>query len=174
MHNLNQRLPYKFYKRNTVEVAQDLLGKQLNVGGVTGIITETEAYRGFDDEASHAFKGITPRSAIMFGRAGHVYVYMIYGMYYCLNIVTENPGQAGAVLVRSVIVDGQNVIGPGKLCRHLQVTTLHNGVDLLKDKDFYLSKGFDNLPYEATKRIGIKKAVDKPWRFVLNHLNIFP
>lgn len=168
MNKPGQRLLNEFYNRNTVEVAKDLLGKRLIVGLLSGIITETEAYRGFDDEASHAFKGVTKRSEIMFGQAGHVYVYMIYGMYYCLNIVTENIGQAGAVLLRGLKLDSTNIVGPGKLCKCLKVTAAHNGIDLLTNKDFYLtSTGLNNIQYEAKTRVGIKKATDKPWRFVI-------
>lgn len=161
------RLPYKFYNRNTVEVARDLLGKRLVVGNLSSIIIETEAYTGIDDEASHAFKGITKRSKIMFGRAGHIYVYMIYGMYYCLNIVAENEGQAGAVLIRGIrLPNCDNLIGPGKVCRWLGVTTDHNGIDLLNHKEWSLHCGLGNLPYTAAPRIGITKAADKLWRFI--------
>lgn len=161
------RLPYEFYNRNTVEVARDLLGKRLVVGNLSSIIIETEAYTGYDDEASHAFKGITKRSKIMFGRAGHVYVYMIYGMYYCLNIVAENEGQAGAVLIRGIkLPNEENLIGPGKVCRHLGITIEHNGIDLLNHEEWSLHSGFDNFQYIATPRIGITKAADKLWRFI--------
>lgn len=96
------RLSYDFYKRNVVEVARDLIGKNLVFRNFQGIITETEAYRGSDDEASHAYKGMSNRSAIMFGPPGYLYVYMIYGMYYCINVVTEEVGHPSAVLIRGL------------------------------------------------------------------------
>ena len=91
-----------FYNRSVVEVAQDLLGKTLVFFNFRGVITETEAYRGADDEASHAFKGPTPRSSIMYGPPGYSYVYLIYGLYHCLNIVTEAEGNPAAVLIRGL------------------------------------------------------------------------
>src|SRR5579883_1151698 len=126
------KLSYDFYNRDTVEVAQDLLGKRLSVGSYSGIITETEAYRGSDDEASHAFRGPTKRSAIMFGPAGYAYVYLIYGMYYCLNIVTEELGIPGAVLIRGVLTPDGNLNGPGKLCRSFGITKEQNGLNLVQ------------------------------------------
>ncbi|GAH90627.1 unnamed protein product [marine sediment metagenome] len=99
-------LPGEFYKRDTLEVARDLLGKALvkfkGPEMVGGIILETEAYYGQDDPASHAYGGKTPRSEIMFGKPGIAYVYMCYGMYYLLNVVTENEGKPGAVLIRAL------------------------------------------------------------------------
>lgn len=96
------KLSYEFYNRHVTEVAKDLLGKTLIVNNMQGIITETEAYKGADDEASHAFKGSTPRSSIMFGEPGFSYIYLIYGMYNCLNIVTEERGSPSAVLIRGL------------------------------------------------------------------------
>ncbi len=160
-------LNFSFYERNVVDVAQDLIGKKLVLGEKQGIITETEAYRGAEDEASHAFRGSTPRSAIMFGPPGYVYVYMIYGMYYCMNIVTESKGQASAVLIRGLLLDNEHLNGPGKLCRSLGITRDHNGISLVDNHDFYITQGIEKPPYQITTRIGIKKAVEKPWRFVL-------
>lgn len=155
-----------FYNRDVVEVAHELIGKKLIFGNYQGIITETEAYRGSDDEASHAFKGQTKRTAIMFGPPGYIYVYMIYGMYYCLNIVTQETGQASAVLIRGLKLRDIHLDGPGKLCRHLGITKKDNGISLLDNSDYYVSSGvkIDNIA--ITPRIGIKKAIDKPWRFV--------
>lgn len=164
-----ERLGFSFFCRHTAEVAQDLLGKMLVFGSYQGVITETEAYRGKDDEASHAFRGMTPRASIMFGRAGVSYVYFIYGKYYCLNIVTEAEGQPGAVLIRGIklINPSVSIVGPGKLCQVLGITTLQNGLDLVTHQDFYVGSGQENNVFQATPRIGIRKALDKHWRFVM-------
>lgn len=160
------KLNEDFYHRNTVEVAKDLLGKVLVFGDYKGMITETEAYRGVDDEASHAFKGPTPRSSIMFGAPGYSYVYLIYGMYHCLNIVTESKGQAGAVLIRGLYIPPIHLKGPGKICQHLGISRQQNGINLVANSFFYLTQGVTNIPYEISPRIGIKKSMDKLWRFV--------
>ena len=162
------KLPYDFYKRNVVEVARDLLGKNIVFGNHQGIITETEAYGGSNDEASHAYHGIKNRNAIMFGDPGYLYVYMIYGIHYCLNIVTEEVGQASAVLIRGLIVPNIHLDGPGKICRYLGITTKDNGINLVDSDGFYLTEGINIKNIIATPRIGISKAIDKPWRFVGN------
>ena len=97
-----KKADHSFYNRHVVEVAQDLLGMTLVFKEHRALITETEAYRGIDDGASHAFNGPTPRSQVMFGAPGMSYVYFIYGMYHCLNIVTEPEGHPSAVLIRGV------------------------------------------------------------------------
>src|SRR5271154_7316323 len=91
-----------FYERPTIDVARDLLGKIVVHGPTAGIIIETEAYLGGDDLASHSARGITPRTRVIFGPPGHAYVYLIYGMYECLNLVAEPDGQAGCVLIRAL------------------------------------------------------------------------
>ncbi len=159
------KLPKSFYQRSSLEVAKDLIGKRFFFNGISGIITETECYSGSDDPASHAFKGRTLRSSIMFGQAGISYVYLIYGMYHCLNIVTDVEGTPGAVLLRGLKVDDLHLDGPGKLCRFLNITKEHNGLDLSLLDDFYCSDG-QALEYKATPRIGIKVGQDKLWRFV--------
>lgn len=161
------QLTYDFYNRHVVEVAKDLLGKRLVFGDFQGIITETEAYRGFDDEASHAYRGMTKRSAIMFGPPGRTYVYLVYGMYYCLNVVTEEVGQASAVLIRGLRLPQIDLNGPGKVCRHLGITKNHNDINLVQDETLYITSGLQGLDHTATARIGIHKALDKQWRFVL-------
>jgi DNA-3-methyladenine glycosylase len=161
------KIPYNFYNQNVVEVAKKLLGKKLIFGPHQGIITETEAYRGSDDEASHAYKGITKRSAVMFGPPGHAYIYMIYGMYYCFNIVAEEMGQAGAVLIRGLKLPHIDLNGPGKLCRHLGITKKDNGINLVTSDCFYLTEGVEVKNILITSRIGITKATDKLWRFVM-------
>ncbi len=164
------KLAFDFYNRHVVEVAKDLLSKKLIFGDFQGIITETEAYRGSDDEASHAHCGITKRSAIMFGPPGRTYVYMIYGVYYCLNIVTEDAGQAGAVLIRGLLQLPQiNLSDPGKVCRHLGISKDHNDINLLDSDVMCLTQGLQVSDYTATPRIGIRKAIDKQWRFVLGN-----
>ncbi len=162
------KLDNNFYNRHVVEVAKDLLGKTIVFGKVKGVITETEAYRGADDEASHAFN-LTPRSSIMFGPSGYSYVYFIYGMYYCLNIVTEEKNSPSAVLIRGLKLPDINLNGPGKICKYLGITKEHNGINLVTDDNFYLTEGVINsVTYTSTARIGIKKAIDKQWRFLIN------
>src|SRR5689334_14731401 len=95
-------LPRKFYERSSEVVARELLGKILAHGPVAGTIVETEAYPGGDDLASHSSRGITPRTRVIFGPPGHAYVYFIYGMYECLNLVAEPAGEAGCVLIRAL------------------------------------------------------------------------
>ena len=160
----------QFYNRHVVDVARDLIGKILVFGEHQGIITETEAYRGNDDEASHAHKGITKRSAIMYGEPGYSYVYLIYGMYHCLNIVTEGVGKPSAVLIRSLYLPHLHLHldGPGKICRHLGMTLQHNGLSLIDNDFLYLKEGVYLNQVIATTRIGIKKARDKPWRFLFD------
>jgi DNA-3-methyladenine glycosylase len=138
-------LPRSFYERPTIEVARELLGKLLvRSGPVERVarIVEVEAYLGIKDQASHARRGPTPRASIMFGPPGHLYVYLIYGMHHCMNVVTEPDGVAGAVLLRAAepLHDGELVLprgraarplaGPGKLCAGLGITRGDNGLDL--------------------------------------------
>lgn len=136
---------------------------------LTGAIVEAEAYTR-DDPACHAFRGKTDRCAVMFGPPGHAYVYFIYGRYYCLNIVTEPEGIAGAVLIRAV--DHPNCNGPGKLCDEFQINRTHNGLSLMvPDSPLWISPGV--VPAEgyvlSSKRIGITQdaARENPWRFYL-------
>jgi DNA-3-methyladenine glycosylase len=133
-------LPRAFYERPTEEVARDLLGKVIvrrteRLEILTARIVEVEAYLGLADAASHARRGPTPRSAIMFGAPGHAYVYFVYGMHHCLNFVTERQGVAGAVLIRAAEpgdagTAATTLRGPGKLCRGLAITIADKGVDL--------------------------------------------
>lgn len=161
------KLSFDFYHRHVVDVAKDLLGKKLVFGNHEGIITETEAYRGSDDEASHAYRGRTTRSEIMFGAPGYFYVYLIYGMYHCLNIVTEGEGQPSAVLIRGVKLPHVHLDGPGKICRHLGITRQENGINLVESDHFYVTEGVKVEKIIATPRIGIRKATDKLWRFMV-------
>jgi DNA-3-methyladenine glycosylase len=140
-----QKLPREFYDRDTISVARELLGKRLihNRDGVSriGKIVEVEAYLGEHDLAAHSSRGRTARTQIMFGPPGHAYVYFIYGMYYCMNVVTEREGHASAVLLRAVEpvanLEGRTC-GPGLLCRALHIDKRLNGHDLLSD-DFFIA-----------------------------------
>src|ERR1700720_2292245 len=121
-----------FYDRPAIEVARSLLGKILVHGPTAGIIVETEAYLGGDDLAAHSAHGITERTRVIFGPPGHAYVYLIYGMHNCLNIVCEPEGIAGCVLIRALEGLDGTANGPGKLTRALGITLAHNGVDVTK------------------------------------------
>ncbi len=153
-----QKLAPPFYDRETVTVARELLGKYLVhvSGGVEriGRIVEVEAYLGPHDLAAHSSKGKTKRTKIMFGPPGHAYVYMIYGMYHCMNVVTEPEGHASAVLLRAVEpvknVDGRTQ-GPGLLCKAMHIDTRLNGHDLGSD-DFYIASSPKEEPPAIVKR----------------------
>ncbi|MBL0942523.1 MAG: DNA-3-methyladenine glycosylase [Alphaproteobacteria bacterium] len=162
------RLKREYFLQPTVVVAQDLLGKVLHFKTYQGIITETEAYIGQDDPACHAARGITPRNAVMFGPPGFSYVYFIYGMYFCLNFVTEAENFPAAVLIRGLNLispEPKKLEGPGRLCKYLGITKEHNNVDLVNSDDFYVEDNNFKLPYVTTPRIGIKVGIDKLWRF---------
>jgi DNA-3-methyladenine glycosylase len=167
---VTERLSRNFFNRCTLTVAQDLLGKVMVFGPMAGVITETEAYRGQDDPACHAARGKTLRNAVMFGPPGVSYVYFIYGMYHCLNFVTEEEGKPAAVLIRGLMLIEPSPLylnGPGKLCRHLGITRDHNAIDLIKDEAFYVKESPFSPSYESTPRIGIRRGQDKLWRFVI-------
>ncbi len=165
-------LPRAFYARPTVDVAHALLGKLLvrRPPARTGEprlarIVEVEAYLGLRDAASHARRGPTPRAAIMFGPPGFLYVYLIYGMHNCMNVVTETDGVAGAVLLRAAApVAGipdlkRPLTGPGKLCAGLEITRKENGLDLTAGGEFYLADDGAPPPRRAASaRIGVAYA----------------
>jgi DNA-3-methyladenine glycosylase len=182
----NSRLSREFYARDTVQVAKDLLGKVLirRIGKniVSGIITETEAYRQSDDPASHAYKDMTERNQAMFGEVGHAYVYFTYGMHYCVNAVAKSKTRkAGAVLIRSLRPkDGIEVMmrnrktndvailtnGPAKLTMALGITKNHYGVDLVTSPHLYIADGIKvNQKIIASPRIGIRQGTNKLWNF---------
>jgi DNA-3-methyladenine glycosylase len=153
-----RKLERAFYDRDTVAVARDLLGKHLvrRVRGVEriGRIVEVEAYLGPHDLAAHSSKGLTARTRVMFGPPGHAYVYMIYGMHFCMNVVTEREGHAAAVLLRALepvknLRTGTR--GPALLCRALGIDRRLNGHDFLSD-DLYIAAP------EREERITIVKA----------------
>ena len=158
-----QTLSLDFFKHDSVVVAKELVGKLLKVDNVLSRITETEAYR--QDGSSHA-RTRTNRSALMFDTYAHIYVYLIYGMYHCLNITTEKD-KPGAVLIRGIEpVSGIKCDGPGKLCRCLDITKKDNG-RLLGGRISVLDDGF-KLNIKVTERIGIKNDTHLPWRFVMD------
>ena len=153
-----QPLPRTFYDHATATVARELLGKTLvhRGDGVLrqGKIVETEAYLGPHDKAAHSARGRTPRNEVMFGPPGHAYVYFIYGMYYCFNVVTEREGHASAVLIRAIeplagITD--RTCGPGLLCRAMGIGKAQNGVDLLGNELFITE------PAKAVRHIIVKR-----------------
>ena len=140
-----RRLPRSFYDRDTIVVARELLGKYVvhQSRGVKriGRIVEVEAYLGPHDLAAHSARGLTDRTKVMFGPPGHAYVYLIYGMYYCMNVVTEREGHASAVLLRALEpvknVDGRTC-GPGLLCKAMRIDKRLNAHDLLSE-NFYIA-----------------------------------
>lgn len=160
-------LPRSFYARPTAEVAPDLLGKLLVRTRGSGIhlarIVEVEAYLGVADQASHARFGPTPRNRIMFGPPGHLYVYLIYGMHHCMNLVTEPEGTAGAVLVRAAeLLEGEDpaaLRGPGKVCRGLGITLADKGLDLaITENGLYLAEDGERPRVACSARIGVEYA----------------
>jgi DNA-3-methyladenine glycosylase len=182
-------LPHAFYERPTLDVARALIGKTLyrrTADGVAGgVIVETEAYVAAIDPAAHGYKGKTPRNAAMFGPPGHAYIYVSYGMHFCLNVVTEGEGIAAAVLLRALeptvglelmrlrrgprISDRDLARGPGRLCAALALTLAENGADLCGDA-LWIAETPEfpaDAPIAATPRIGISQAADWPWRFIL-------
>jgi len=188
-----------FFARATIEVARDLLGATLRVrdrdgGWTAGRIVETEAYGGTDDPASHAGRGRTPRSEIMFGPPGCAYVYLIYGVHHCLNFVTEVEGVAGAVLIRALepLVGEDKMVlrrgldprkfrarelcsGPGKLCCALGVDLSWNGQRLAgqpanqrvaQDRLMAVEASGKSVVWQSSPRIGITRATGRLHRFI--------
>lgn len=162
----------EFYSRPTLEVARDLLGaviyRRLDSGELlSGRILEVEAYTQ-DDPACHAFKGKTERCKIMFGPAGYVYVYFIYGMYWCLNVVTEPDQVPGAILIRAVETPHGN--GPGKLCRAWEIDRKHYGEDVCDPSSSIFiarSERLADSEVETSTRIGLNVGQDRVWRFFI-------
>jgi DNA-3-methyladenine glycosylase len=182
------KLPRSFYSRPALDVANDLLGKVLvrRIGrkNLSGKIVETEAYTGPHDLACHASKGHTPRTSVMFGPPGYAYVYMIYGFYFCLNVVTEPPGYPAAVLIRAIEpLDNVGLMrklrknperetnvtsGPGKLCMAMLIDKQLNGADLLGTAIWIEDRSLDAGNILTSPRVGVDYAgefKDKPWRF---------
>lgn len=138
-------------------------------------IVETEGYLGHRDPASHAHRGMTPRTAVMFGRPGHSYVYLVYGMYHCLNVVTERDGTAGAALLRGAepvagldSLEPHALAGPGRLARALGLTTAHTGFDLVRSPlHLHAADAVGRSRIASGPRIGLATGAtrDAPWRF---------
>ncbi len=165
-------------------VARELLGKTLVFDSIEGRIVETEAYLGEDDGAAHSARGITPRTRVIFGPPGHAYVYFIYGMYDCLNIVCEPEGIAGCVLIRalepisgldrmrehrpSARRDEDLANGPAKLTRALGIKIAHNGVDVTKGPiTIHPPERVEKFEIATSPRIGITKSADLPLRYFI-------
>ncbi|CAB1254164.1 DNA-3-methyladenine glycosylase [Clostridium sp. HV4-5-A1G] len=198
-----KKLQRNFYNKDTLSVAKNLLGKILvhtiNGKRLSGRIVETEAYKGITDKAAHSYGGRrTKRTEVMYGPCGFSYVYMIYGMYYCFNIVTEKKDIPEAVLIRAVEpLENLNEIslnrynrlfsslnktqiknltnGPGKLCKGLAIGKTENKLDLYGNTLYIAEDNFSNFNIKNAKRIGIsyaQEAVDYPWRFYIEN-NIY-
>ena len=185
------RLDHSFYYQPTLQMARGLLGKRLvrvlNGQRLSGLIVETEAYIGEADEACHASRGRTPRTEVMYGPPGHAYVYFIYGMHHCFNVVTEGEGFPAAVLIRALEPlegleqirhhrpgrpDDQLTNGPGKLCAALAIDRTLNGVDLCTSQVFFIEGGrtVADEDIATSSRIGIRSdevARSRPWRFYI-------
>jgi len=181
--NDRRKLLRSFYDRPTLEVARDLIGKRIVYqapgGRLAARIVEVEAYIGQDDPACHAARGKTERNAVMFGPPGFTYLYFIYGMYHCLNFVTEPEGSPAAVLLRAAEPcegidlmranspgqsDERLLAGPGKFCRAFGLTRKQNGLDLC-GPDIYLENGpTGKIKIEQLTRVGIKVGTELPWR----------
>jgi DNA-3-methyladenine glycosylase len=177
-------LKRRFYDRHAVEVARGLLGKVLVHGAAAGIIVETEAYLGGEDLAAHSARGITPRTQVIFGPPGHAYVYFIYGMYECLNLVCEPKGRPGCVLIRALEpVGGIELMqhrrpaarkpedlasGPGKLTLAMGITRAQNGADVTRGS-LVVREPAEARAVEiaVTPRVGISQCADLPLRFVI-------
>lgn len=172
-----QTLPRSFYDRSTIVVAKELLGKCLvhKTHGVerAGRIVEVEAYLGPHDLAAHSSKGLTERTKVMFGPPGHAYVYLIYGMYYCMNVVTEREGHGAAVLLRAIEpiknVEGRTQ-GPGLLCRAMQIDKQLNAHDLLSD-NFFIAAPNEAQSVAILKRPRI--GVDYAGHWARRHLRFY-
>ena len=179
MESLSTRriLTRAYFNRPTLTVARSLIGKYLvrSIDGriLAGKIVEVEAYVGAQDKACHASKGRTQRTDVMFGQGGVAYVYLIYGMYHCLNVVTEREEFPSAVLIRAIELDGELIDGPGRLCRALQIDRRLNRVDLttgesiwFEDRGVLVERG----DVGTHPRVGVDYAGEwakKPWRFRL-------
>jgi DNA-3-methyladenine glycosylase len=177
-------LKRRFYDRPAVDVARDLLGKVLVHGATAGIIVETEAYLGADDLAAHSARGITERTRVIFGPPGHAYVYVIYGMYECLNLVAEGVGHPGCVLLRAVEpVAGIELMrqrrpaakrleelaaGPGRLTMALGITRALYGADVTRGS-LVVREPLEKraMEVQATPRIGVSVCADWPLRFIV-------
>lgn len=178
-------LPRAFFDRPTLKVAQELLGKFLiretSSGRLETRIVDVEAYVGPEDKACHASKGRTRRTEIMFGPPGFTYVYLIYGMYFCLNLVTEREEYPAAILIRGLEVNEETdagiastrIDGPGRVCRFLKIDRTDNGIDATLGTTLWIEdhgQTYSKKHIQTFPRIGIDYAGEwakKPWRFCL-------
>lgn len=170
-------LPRTYFNRPTLAVARSLVGKYLvrenGTGVMAGKIIEVEAYVGPSDKACHASKGRTARTDVLFGSPGVSYVYLIYGMYHCLNVVTEREEFPAAVLIRAIQLDGLLIDGPGRVCRALGIDRTLNRLDMTIGKQLWFEereKRTSKLRVGTFPRIGVDYAgswAKKPWRFRL-------
>ena len=180
--------PFDWLAGQASEIAPRLLGVSLVCGGRAGTIVEVEAYEGPDDPASHAFRGPTPRTEVMFGPAGRLYVYRSYGIHWCANVVCGGGGHASALLIRALEPtkgisemwadrpkarrEVDLASGPGKLCAALGINGAHRGADLLAPASVVRlveGPGIDAADVVTGPRVGISKATDRPWRFAVRH-----
>jgi DNA-3-methyladenine glycosylase len=171
-------LPRSFYDRDTVLVAHDLLGKMLvhRVNGCAriGRIVEVEAYLGPQDLAAHSSKGRTPRTEVMFGPPGYAYVYLIYGMHHCMNVVTDAADTGSAVLLRALEPMANLPVpanGPGRLCKAMEINKTHYGHDLCSN-DLFIAAPVADLPFTTVTRprVGVDYAGEwaaRPLRFYI-------
>jgi len=173
-------IPRIYFNRPTLTVARSLIGKYVvrEIDGriFAGKILEVEAYVGPQDKACHASKGRTQRTEVLFGPPGVAYVYLIYGMYHCLNVVTEREEFPSAVLIRAIEIDGELIDGPGRLCRALEIDRRLNRVDLttgeslwFEDRGVLVKRG----DVGTHPRVGVDYAGEwakKPWRFRLRRV----
>lgn len=166
------RMTRDFYTRDVLEIAPEVIGKNLVIrmpdGSFTRYpVTEVEAYRGYEDRACHASKGRTLRTEVMFREGGLLYIYLIYGMYWMLNIVTGTEGNPQALLIRGV----KNISGPGKLTKHLAIDRSFYGEDLVVSERIWLEESGTSPVYRTGPRIGIDYAGEywrsRPWRYFL-------
>lgn len=187
-------LPPSFYNRPTLTVARELLGARLVriLDGVklVGMIVETEGYIGEEDLACHAKAGLTPRTAPMYGPAGHAYVYFTYGNHWMLNAVTEREGFPAAVLIRAIQPiegvevmmarrGGRDTLGPGKLAQAMGITQSENQIDLTESTSGLWIEAGQIIPEKSvtkSPRVGLNKTpepwLSKPWRFLVKDISV--
>lgn len=183
---MNERLTRAFFERDAVTAARELIGCRLvrvsPEGTTSAVIVETEAYCGAEDDAAHSYKGRTERTRALFGEKGHAYIYLIYGMYCCLNISAGEEGRPECILIRAARPEGGAELmkarrktdgdmnlcsGPGKLCMAMGIDRTLYGEDMVSGDTLYILKG-ECVETESSRRIGIdyaEKCRDKPWRF---------
>ena len=180
------RIGRSFFNRYAPTVAKELIGcllvRKLDGKRLSGVIVETEAYRGRGDPASHAYRGKTSRNEVMFGAPGHAYVYFTMGAHYCLNVTTEPAGEAAAVLLRAIepkegvdLMSANRGLGdlerldarPGNLTRAMGIDRSLNGEDLVTSKWLYIERGEATGHVRATSRVGISTGKSNRWRFYI-------